>query len=72
MTGLFDIDLTWSTDPAANSGANAPDAEETSGPMPSGPSVFTALQQYGLRLEPGKAAEDFIVVDHMERAATEN
>lgn len=52
LTGLYDVDLTWSPE-------NDPD---------SGPSIFTALQeQAGLKLEPAKAPLDVVVIDHLER-----
>jgi uncharacterized protein (TIGR03435 family) len=56
LTGLYNIDLTWSPD-------NEPDT---------GPSIFTALQeQLGLKLESDKALIDVFVIDHLERS-TEN
>jgi len=39
---------------------------------PSGNSVLGAVQQLGLKLEPRKAPLDMIVVDHLEKAPTEN
>jgi uncharacterized protein (TIGR03435 family) len=39
---------------------------------PSGTSIFQAIQQLGLRLEPRKAPVDTIVVDHLEKTPTEN
>lgn len=57
LVGAFDIDLKWTL-------------EDSNG---TGPSLFTALQeQLGLRLEPGKAAVEMLMVDHAERTPTEN
>jgi uncharacterized protein (TIGR03435 family) len=39
---------------------------------PSGSSIFTSVQQLGLRLEPRKEQMDFIVIDHVEKTPTEN
>jgi len=33
----------------------------------SGPSVMTAVQALGLRLQPSKAQVETLVIDHMER-----
>jgi uncharacterized protein (TIGR03435 family) len=55
LTGEYDIDLKWSTEQAGIEGA--------------GPSVFTALQEVGLRLVAGKAMEEVVVVDGVERAS---
>jgi uncharacterized protein (TIGR03435 family) len=61
LTGAFDFDLQWTSGPVAL----APGA----GPSPDdGPSIFTALQeQLGLRLEPGRAPFDVVVVDAVQR-----
>lgn len=39
---------------------------------PGGSSIFTSMQQMGLKLEQRKAPLVFIVVDHLEKAPTEN
>jgi uncharacterized protein (TIGR03435 family) len=54
--------------PAA--GAAGPGAPEVSDP--SGTSMFQAVQQLGLRLEPRKAPVETVVVDHLEKSPTEN
>jgi len=62
VAGRFDIDVPhWST--------GAPPRTDTDEPQPdpNGPSIFTAIQQLGLRLEPSRGPIDFYVVDHVER-----
>jgi uncharacterized protein (TIGR03435 family) len=39
---------------------------------PAGLSIFAAVQQLGFKLEPRKVALDFVVIDHLEKAPTEN
>jgi uncharacterized protein (TIGR03435 family) len=39
---------------------------------PSGSSIFSTVQQMGLKLEARKAPLETIVVDHLEKAPTEN
>jgi len=39
---------------------------------PSGGSIFTSVQQLGLKLEQRKLPADFVVIDHVERTPTEN
>ncbi len=39
---------------------------------PSGASIFATIQQLGLKLEPKKGAIERLIVDHIEKAPTEN
>jgi uncharacterized protein (TIGR03435 family) len=56
LKGLFDISLDFSTDDNA-----------------AAPALPTALpEQLGLKLKPGKAVLDVIVIDHAEKVPTEN
>jgi uncharacterized protein (TIGR03435 family) len=57
LVGAFDIDLKWT--PKDSNGTD--------------PSLFTAIQeQLGLRLVPGTAAVEALMVDHAERTPAEN
>jgi uncharacterized protein (TIGR03435 family) len=58
---LYDFTLTWTPEPGQFGNSS------TSGP--SGPSLFTAIQeQLGLKLETQKAQVQFIVIDRLEKA----
>jgi len=58
LSGYYDLTLNWSSS-NIQSGATA-----------LGPSIFTALEeQLGLKLQPGKATVDFLVIDQAERPA---
>jgi uncharacterized protein (TIGR03435 family) len=70
IKGVFDLKLSWTPDPAIFKNP----AEDKESPAvdsisdPSGPSIFSALQeQLGLRLEARKVAVEIIVIDHVER-----
>jgi len=39
---------------------------------PGSSAVFTAIQQYGLKLEPRKAPIEMLIVDHVEKTPTDN
>jgi uncharacterized protein (TIGR03435 family) len=52
LEGAFNINLKWS--------------RTSDQPGDPGPSVFTALQQFGLRLSARKAPIELLVVDHAE------
>jgi len=60
LTGSYDLSLAWTPDdmPASPAGAETPD--------PSGPSIFTALQeQLGLKLSSTRGPVKTIVIDHI-------
>lgn len=69
LKGVFDFTLEWSPDETQK--LAQPDAGPAGGT--SGPSLFTALQeQLGLKLEGRKGPVQVLVVDHIEKAPTEN
>jgi uncharacterized protein (TIGR03435 family) len=62
LTGFYDFEIEWAPNYLAAAGpdGSAPDA--------TGPSVFAALQErLGLKLEPGTAPLDTVVIDHAEK-----
>ena len=60
LNGIYDFTLTWAPEQL--------DASTTPDSTPSGPSLFTAVQeQLGLRLVPTKVPVEVIVIDHIER-----
>jgi uncharacterized protein (TIGR03435 family) len=61
LTRLYDFELRWNQ----NYGQTA---DIVPAPGDDGISIFTAIQdQMGLKLEPGKAATEVIVIDHVEK-----
>jgi len=70
IKGVFDLKLSWTPDPATvrNPAENKESPSVESMSDPSGPSIFSALQeQLGLRLEARKVPVEIIVIDHVER-----
>ena len=57
---------------AAGMNVPAPQGDTSRATEPGSSGVFTAIQQYGLKLEPRKAAVELLVIDHVEKNATEN
>jgi uncharacterized protein (TIGR03435 family) len=87
MTGLkgtYDIDISWMPDenerrmgglmglppppPGGDSGGRGPENAAD----PAGASIFSALDQLGLKLDPRKSEAEILVIDHVERVPTEN
>jgi uncharacterized protein (TIGR03435 family) len=53
LTGKFDFDMTWYLKLG----------------KPDSPSVFTAVQELGLKLEPRQSQVEFLMIDHVEMPA---
>jgi uncharacterized protein (TIGR03435 family) len=69
LKGVFNFTLEWSPDETQK--MPLPDDGAAAGA--SGPSIFSALQeQLGLKLEGRKGPVEILVVDHIEKAPTEN
>jgi uncharacterized protein (TIGR03435 family) len=59
LTGLYDFTIEWITRGESVNGSD-------------GPTIFTAVEQLGLKLEPRKQSMDIIIVDHAEEKPVEN
>ena len=60
LSGTFDVELQWKPEPLEGGDAAAA--------LDPRPSIFTAVQeQLGLKLEPGRAPVDVVVVENVER-----
>jgi uncharacterized protein (TIGR03435 family) len=69
VKGVFDFTLEWSADEVPKIATM--DGKEAAGVT--GPSIFTALQeQLGLKLMSEKGPGEILVIDHIEKAPTEN
>ena len=75
VKGNYDFVLKWTPEQGegmmmkgSGPGGGPPPEGAPAPPDPSGPSIFTALQeQLGLKLEPTKAPADVLAIDHVER-----
>ncbi|MGA3237827.1 MAG: TIGR03435 family protein [Bryobacteraceae bacterium] len=78
LKGTYDIDLSWTPDPAFERPAPNPGAFADAHPnadLPPAPAadLLTAIREsLGLRLEPRKEPVEVLVIDHIERVPTEN
>ena len=68
LAGKYDFSVTWTPDfdsPGGTKdvgGATAPPSVNADAP-----SIFTAVQELGLRLQPAKGPVDMLVIDHVEK-----
>jgi uncharacterized protein (TIGR03435 family) len=68
LTGLYDIDLKWTPDPARPEFGDVRSPAELPAPDPNRPEIFTAIrEQLGLELKAEKGPVDVIVIDRIER-----
>lgn len=79
MTGIqgqYDFDLLFAPETMRGMPPPPPGGGERPAPGAAekepAPSMFEAVQRYGLKLEPRKGPLEIVVVDHMERTPTEN
>ncbi len=64
IQGVYDVSLEWTADVAAPQ----PGRDTVEAPAPTGPSIYTAVQeQLGLRLEPRNAPLEYLVIEHVEK-----
>jgi uncharacterized protein (TIGR03435 family) len=68
LTGIYDMNLKWTPDPARPAFGDVRDPADLPAPDPSRPEIFTAIkEQLGLELKAEKGPIDVIVIDHVER-----
>ncbi len=75
LKGKYDLALHWAPEQIGNVAFPGQIVESgvPAAPEPSGPSLFTALQeQLGLKLQPRKVTVEILVIDHIEKTPTEN
>jgi uncharacterized protein (TIGR03435 family) len=67
IPGLFDFHLEFAPDEATPTltDPTLPPAQPSD--EPAGPSLFAAIQELGLKLEPARGPKEFLVIDHVER-----
>jgi len=58
--------------PAGPGPRPAGDGQAAGAPSEPAPTIYEAVQQYGLKLEPRKAPMPVLVIDHIEKTPTEN
>jgi len=77
LSGKYEVVLMWSAENAMRGPAIAAQGPDSGAPIAAepdgGPSLPTAIQdQLGLKLQPKRTPVDVLVIDHVEKAPTEN
>jgi uncharacterized protein (TIGR03435 family) len=67
IPGLFDFHLEFAPDEATPNLTDPASPPAQPSDEPAGPSIFTAIQELGLKLEPSRGPRELLVVDHVER-----
>jgi len=74
FSGVFDVDLEFRRDDTTAFDTRAGLAPPPPGVIPAkttSPSIFSAVQQLGLRLESTKGPVEVLVIDHVERPSAD-
>ena len=69
IAGKFDIHLEFAINEATPRFLPGGDLARFADAPGGAPSIFTAMKQLGLELEPAQGSSDFLVIDHVERPA---
>jgi uncharacterized protein (TIGR03435 family) len=72
LAGMFEVDLNWAREEGPEMPLSVTPGQREASAAPGGPSIFTVLQELGLKLEPRKTPADFLVIDHIEPIPAEN
>jgi uncharacterized protein (TIGR03435 family) len=73
LTGKYDFRLEYANDGSMGPAVPMPVMVNRTATEASGPPIFKALQdQLGLKLEPGKAPREVLVIDKAEKTPIEN
>lgn len=68
ITGSYDFKLDWTPEPGQMAPPPGPENETLPPPDPSGPSIFTAIEeQLGLKLQATRGPVEVIVIDRVEK-----
>lgn len=68
ITGTYNFKLDWTPEPGQMVPPPGPENETLPPPDPTGPSIFTAVEeQLGLKLEPTKGPVEILVIDRVEK-----
>ncbi|HEY4380341.1 MAG TPA: TIGR03435 family protein [Acidobacteriaceae bacterium] len=71
LTSTYDFVLNWSVYSASAHAAAPPNGSASSDPADGGPSIFTALGELGLKLQPTTGPIETIVIDHVEKPTSD-
>jgi len=72
VPGVFDFKLDWALETRPRFPSASDEERRAPAENPNAPTIFTAIQELGLRLQPEKTEVEILVVDACEKAPTEN
>lgn len=72
VSGVFDFKLDFALESRPNFPAGADEERRAAIENPAAPTIFTAIQELGLKLQPEKTEVEVLVVDACDKIPTEN